>query len=196
MRVLHTSDWHIGKRLAGRDRLEEQAAALEEIVNICERESVELVLVAGDIFDTFLPPAEAEDLFYRAVKKIAGEDRCVVLISGNHDDNIRLGAATALSEELGIYIFGNAGRVPKLYPGRSVCAREAGANHLVIGNAAGEEIFINVLPYPNEARLKEDKNPDESYIEKCSAGWKRGRKRTCAVCRRYFYHIFLLQGAK
>lgn len=70
MRVLHTSDWHIGKRLAGRDRLEEQAAALEEIVNICERESVELVLVAGDIFDTFLPPAEAEDLFYRAVKKL------------------------------------------------------------------------------------------------------------------------------
>lgn len=195
MRVLHTSDWHIGKRLAGRDRLEEQAAALEEIVNICERESVELVLVAGDIFDTFLPPAEAEDLFYRAVKKIAGEDRCVVLISGNHDDNIRLGAATALSEELGIYIFGNAGRVPKLYPGRSVCAREAGANHLVIGNAAGEEIFINVLPYPNEARLKEDKNPDESYIEKMQRWMEAGQKENVRRLPSVFLsHLFIAGG--
>lgn len=195
MKVLHTSDWHIGKRLAGRERLEEQVAALEEIENICERESVELVLIAGDIFDTFLPPAEAEDLFYRAVKKIAGENRCVVLISGNHDDNIRLGAATALSEELGIYIFGNAGRVPKLYPGRKVCATEAGTNHLVIRNAAGEEIFINVLPYPNEARLKEDKNPDESFIEKMQRWMETGQKENVRSLPSIFLsHLFIAGG--
>ena len=64
MRILHTSDWHIGKRLMGRERLDEQSAALDEIVGICEREEVELVLVAGDIFDTYLPSAEAEDLFF------------------------------------------------------------------------------------------------------------------------------------
>ena len=63
MRVLHTSDWHIGKRLNGRDRLEEQGAVLDEIAEICDSEGVELVLVAGDVFDTYLPSAEAEDIF-------------------------------------------------------------------------------------------------------------------------------------
>ena len=82
MRILHTSDWHIGKRLMGRERLDEQSAALDEIVGICESEEVELVLVAGDIFDTYLPSAEAEDLFFSKIKAMAGEDRAVLLISG------------------------------------------------------------------------------------------------------------------
>ena len=73
MRILHTSDWHIGKRLAGKERLEEQRAVLDEIAEICARERVELVLVAGDVFDTFLPSAEAEDLFYRAVRRITAQ---------------------------------------------------------------------------------------------------------------------------
>lgn len=74
MRILHTSDWHIGKRLMGRDRLGEQAAALDEIVSICDGEGVELVLVAGDIFDTYLPSAEAEELFFSGIRKMAGRD--------------------------------------------------------------------------------------------------------------------------
>lgn len=68
MRILHTSDWHIGKRLMGRERLDEQSAALDEIVGICEREEVELVLVAGDIFDTYLPSAEAEERLSEAIR--------------------------------------------------------------------------------------------------------------------------------
>ena len=95
MRILHTSDWHIGKRIAGRERLEEQRAILSEIADLCESERIELVLIAGDVFDTFLPSAEAEDLFYAAVKKIAAGKRAVVAISGNHDDNVRLTAAAA-----------------------------------------------------------------------------------------------------
>ena len=73
MKILHTSDWHIGKRLMGRERLSEQAAALDEIVGICEAEGVELVLVAGDVFDTYLPGAEAEELFFSEIRKMAGE---------------------------------------------------------------------------------------------------------------------------
>ena len=52
MKILHTSDWHIGKRLMGRERLDEQSAVLDEITRVCEDEGVELVLIAGDIFDT------------------------------------------------------------------------------------------------------------------------------------------------
>ena len=108
MRILHTSDWHIGKRLWNRDRLDEQSAVLDEIVGICEKERVELVLIAGDIFDTYTPSAEAEELFYSKIKKIAGEDRAVLIISGNHDDGVRLSAAAPLAVESGIYIVGNS----------------------------------------------------------------------------------------
>ena len=166
MRILHTSDWHIGKRLAGKERLEEQRAVLDEIAEICARERVELVLVAGDVFDTFLPSAEAEDLFYRAVRRITAEERCLLAISGNHDDPVRLSAATALSEELGIYIYGSVERSPKPFAGKYVRAVEAGPAHIIFENNAGERAFVHVLPYPNEARLKEDKNPDEGFLDK------------------------------
>ena len=64
MKILHTSDWHIGKKLMGRDRYDEFRAVLSEIGEICVSEKIELVLVAGDIFDTYTPSAEAEKIFY------------------------------------------------------------------------------------------------------------------------------------
>ena len=195
MRILHTSDWHIGKRLSGRDRLDEQRAALDEIAAICDAEKVDLVLVAGDVFDTFLPSAEAEDAFYSAAKKIAGTDRCMLIISGNHDDNIRLTAATALSEELGIYVYGNAGHIPKLCGGRRVYPVEAGANHIVF-RTGEEEVFFNVLPYPNETRLKEDKNPDEKFLDKMvrwmNVGQAENKKNLPSV---FLSHLFIAGGS-
>ena len=195
MRILHTSDWHIGKRLSGRDRLDEQRAALDEIAAICDAEKVDLVLVAGDVFDTFLPSAEAEDAFYSAAKKIAGADRCMLIISGNHDDNIRLTAATALSEELGIYVYGNAGHIPKLCGGRRMYPVEAGANHIVF-RTGEEEVFFNVLPYPNETRLKEDKNPDEKFLDKMvrwmNVGQAENKKNLPSV---FLSHLFIAGGS-
>ena len=138
MRILHTSDWHIGKRLMGRERLDEQSAALDEIVGICESEEVELVLVAGDIFDTYLPSAEAEDLFFSKIKAMAGEDRAVLLISGNHDDGVRLSAAAPLSEELGIYIVGNARKPLPINARRRVRPVRSGAGFAVFENDRGE----------------------------------------------------------
>ena len=195
MRILHTSDWHIGKRLSGRDRLAEQRAALDEIAAICDAEKVDLALVAGDVFDTFLPSAEAEDAFYSAAKKIAGTDRCMLIISGNHDDNIRLTAATALSEGLGIYGYGNAGHIPTLWGDRRVYPVEAGANHIVF-RTGEEEVFFNVLPYPNETRLKEDKNPDEKFLDKMvrwmKAGQAENKKNLPSV---FLSHLFIAGGS-
>lgn len=171
MNVLHTSDWHVGKRLMEAERLPEQIAALDEIARICEREEVDLVLVAGDVFDTYLPSAEAEEVFFRAVKKIAGGKRAVVIIAGNHDDGVRLAASAPLAYEEGIYIFG--GRAQTFPVGGMVAA--SGENYIVIQNGAGEKVYINALPYPNEARLKEDKT-EESYSEKMSRWIARGDK--------------------
>lgn len=174
MKILHTSDWHIGKKLMNRERLDEQAAVLGEIGDICDREGVELVLVAGDVYDTFLPPAEAEELFFRAVKRLAGKDRAVFLISGNHDDPVRLAACAPLAGEAGIYVAG--GNTPPLPVGGDRCVRvvAAGDGYAVFGNEKGERVYVNALPYPTEARLREEKT-DERYGEKISRWIARGQ---------------------
>lgn len=196
MRILHTSDWHIGKRLMGRERLDEQIAVLGEIADICERERVELVLVAGDIFDTYLPSAEAENVFFEAVKKIAGSKRCVLAISGNHDDSVRLTASAALSEEQGIYLYGNAGRVPALQDARAVHPVQADNCHIVFANRAGESVYVNVLPYPNEARLKEDKDPDETFENKMRRWIARGEAaKPQGMPSVFLSHLFVAGGS-
>ncbi|MCI9504698.1 MAG: exonuclease subunit SbcD [Clostridia bacterium] len=174
MNILHTSDWHIGKRLMGRERLAEQEAVLDEIARICESEQVDLVLVAGDVFDTYLPSAEAEELFFRAVKKIAGERRAVAIVSGNHDDGVRLSAAAPFLGEAGVYLFCNT---PKKIPlgGRGVCAVEAGDYYAVFANEAGEKVYVNALPYPNEARFREERT-EESFPDKIERWIARGEE--------------------
>lgn len=169
-----------------RERLPEQIEALDEIACICERESVDLVLVAGDVFDTYLPSAEAEEAFFRAVKKIAGERRAVVVVSGNHDDGVRLAASAPLAAEERIYLFGNGGPSPSAGDARGVHAVDGGENYLIVADEAGERVYINCFPYPNEARLKETKT-DETYPQKISRWIARGEE----VYRGGMPHILL-----
>lgn len=75
MKIMHTSDWHIGKKLNGKSRIAEQREVLFELKDICDAEKVELVLVAGDIFDTFTPSSEAEELFFDIIEAIATPER-------------------------------------------------------------------------------------------------------------------------
>ena len=180
MRILHTSDWHVGKRLMGRERLQEQAEVLDEIVEICEREQIELVLIAGDIFDTYTPSAEAEELFYAKIKKVAGESRSVLLISGNHDDGVRLSAIAPLSEKQGVYVVGNARLAISIDEEnlRSQSSRLArpiasGKGYVIFENTRGEKAFVATLPYPNEARFKEEKS-DLPYVERMQAWIQEG----------------------
>ena len=175
MRILHTSDLHIGKRLMERDRLQEQIDVLNEIVDLCERENVSLVLLAGDVFDTFLPSSEAEEIFYSTLKRLSGEKRAVVIVSGNHDDGVRLAACAPLAEEQGVYIFGGTPRTFKTGGNRPVRVMESGENWLVIGDESGDRVYINALPYPNEARLKEEKT-EESYAEKIQRWIQKGEQ--------------------
>lgn len=175
MNILHTSDWHLGKRLMDRDRLPEQKKVLDEIVRICEERDVSLILVAGDVFDAYMPSAESEELFFSAMKQLAGENRAVVAISGNHDDGIRLSSSAPIAEEHGIYLFGGEKRTFSLNSHRKVRAVEAGECYLVIENERGERVYINALPYPNEARLKEEKS-DLSYAEKIARWIAKGEE--------------------
>ena len=194
MKILHTSDWHIGKRLMGRERFDEQADVLDEIARICEEERVELVLVAGDIFDTYMPCAEAEELFFSKIRAIAGENRAVLLISGNHDDGVRLSASAPLSEELGIYIVGNSRKPLPLHSTRKVRPVVSDTGYAVFENERGEKAFVNTLPYPNEARFKEEKS-DLPFCERMKKWIDEGeRGNTEHLPSILLSHIFVVGG--
>ncbi|MBQ7369361.1 MAG: exonuclease subunit SbcD [Clostridia bacterium] len=194
MRILHTSDWHIGKRLMGRERLDEQAEVLDEIVELCEREQIELVLIAGDVFDTYTPSAEAEELFYAKVKRLAGTDRSVLIISGNHDDGVRLSATAPLAVESGIYIVGNARTPIPVSGARRVHPVSSGKGYVVFENGTGERVFVSTLPYPNEARFKEEKS-ELSYVEQIQKWIEEGEQgREEGVPSIFMSHLFVLGG--
>lgn len=95
VRVLHTSDWHVGKLLRGQSRADEHRAVLAEIAGVAAAESADLVIVAGDLFETAAPGPESEQIVYRALLTLA-EVAPVVVVAGNHDNPRRLEAVAPL----------------------------------------------------------------------------------------------------
>jgi exonuclease SbcD len=93
MKLLHTSDWHVGRTIRGRSRAVEHEAVLLEVAAIAEREQVDLVLVGGDLFDAAAPPPEAERIVYDSLLALSADrTRPVAVIAGNHDSAARLAA--------------------------------------------------------------------------------------------------------
>lgn len=104
MRFLHTADWHAGKLLRGRSRIPEQREVLAEILDIAVREQVDYLLVAGDVFDSSSPPAEAEHAVLGFLAQLIGKGIGAVIAGGNHDHPKRLEALRGLLDPLQIFI--------------------------------------------------------------------------------------------
>ncbi len=102
MRILHTSDWHLGRTLHGVDLRDSQAAVMAQIEAIVIAESVDCVIVAGDVFDRAVPPVESVTLFNETISRLAAQ-ATVVVTAGNHDSAIRLGHGSKLLRD-GIHI--------------------------------------------------------------------------------------------
>jgi exonuclease SbcD len=96
MRFLHTGDWHVGKTLRGRSRADEHRAVLAEMAGLVRDRKVDVVLVAGDLFDSSSPSPEAEEIVYRALLDLSKASEWVVVIAGNHDNPRRLEAVEPL----------------------------------------------------------------------------------------------------
>ena len=103
MRILHTGDWHVGKTLQGRARGEEHEAVLNDIARIAIEQKVDLVLVAGDLFDSTSPSPEAERIVFSSLMKLSGHSP-VVVIPGNHDNDRRLSALTPLFKLTNVHV--------------------------------------------------------------------------------------------
>jgi exonuclease SbcD len=96
VRILHTADWHVGRAIRGHSRADEHRAVLAEITRLAAEHDVDVVLVAGDQFDTAAPSAEAEQIVYRALLDLAATGAQVILVAGNHDNPRRWGAIAPL----------------------------------------------------------------------------------------------------
>lgn len=104
MKLLHLSDLHLGKRVNEFSMLEDQEYILEEILRVLDGEQPDAVLIAGDVYDKPVPPAEAVQLFDKFLTKLAAKNTQTFLISGNHDSSERLAFGARLMEGSGIHI--------------------------------------------------------------------------------------------
>lgn len=157
MKLLHTSDWHLGKRLENLSRLDEQKDVLKEICEIAETEQVDAVIVSGDLFDTYNPSAEAVDLFYKTLKRLANNGkRAVIAIAGNHDSPDRIEAPDPLARECGILFAGYPNATIPLFElesGLKVTQSEEGFVELLLPGCH-DPLRLLLTPYANEFRLK------------------------------------------
>ncbi|MEU1281464.1 exonuclease SbcCD subunit D [Streptomyces sp. NPDC005805] len=147
MRLLHTSDWHLGRSLHRVSMLDAQAAFLDHLVATARDREVDAVLVAGDVYDRAVPPLAAVQLFDTALHRLADAGIPTVMISGNHDSARRLGVAAGLIERAGIH----------LRTDPAGCARP-----VVLSDAHGPVAFYG-LPYLEPALVK-----DEFGVEKAA----------------------------
>ena len=164
MRLLHTSDWHLGRRFHGASLLEDQSAALDRIVQLaCER-SVDLVVIAGDLYDRAIPPAEAVSLFTDTLARLRQAGIAVVAIAGNHDSHVRVSVYDPLLSALGVTIRGAVTR--------------AAEPVLVEPADGGAAVAVYPLPYLEPmvdgprllARLEPEGRADPGQAQAASAG--------------------------
>jgi len=118
MRLLHTSDWHLGRSFHGIGMLDAQRAFIDQLVAFVRDESVDVVLIAGDVYDRALPGVDVVGLLDDALVRLTGAGAEVVLTSGNHDSAIRLGFASRLLERGGVHLRTRLNEldVPVLFP--------------------------------------------------------------------------------
>lgn len=168
MKFIHTSDWHLGVKTNGIDRLSEQRKVLEEILSIANFENVDGVIIAGDIFNTSNPSAEAEELFFDIIEKLsAGGDRFIFVLAGNHDDPTRIEAGLPLASKHNIALVGDLTAINQENFNKSSLIRviETGNGYIKL-QKENELVTISYLPYPSEARISEKVESELSYGEK------------------------------
>ncbi len=130
LKLLHTSDWHLGCTLCGRKRHDEAEAFLRWLGDAIERERVDILLIAGDVFDSIAPGNRAQELYYRFLRRIAASRRHVVITAGNHDSPSFLNAPRELLLEFGVHIVGAITGSPD--DEALVLKDESGADELVV----------------------------------------------------------------
>ncbi|NNF98981.1 MAG: exonuclease subunit SbcD [Desulfobacteraceae bacterium] len=172
MKILHTSDWHLGRSLFGRKRYDEQEAFLHWLAEYIHTEGVNVLLVAGDVFDTSVPGNRAQELYYRFLCRVADSPgRHVVVTAGNHDSPSFLSAPRELLRYMNVHVVGSITGDP---------ADEV----LVLNGVSGTpELVVCAVPYLRDRDIR-TAEPGESSDEKnrkLIAGIQEHYASVCAV---------------
>jgi exonuclease SbcD len=183
IKILHTADWHLGKRLERFSRIEEQILVMNEIVEIADEQNVDLVLIAGDLFDNFNPATDAVELFYKTLKRLSlNGKRPVVAISGNHDSPYLIDAPDSLARECGIILIGHpkAEVVPFELEHFKITKSADGFIELKL-NQHDSPIRILHTAYANEIRLKQylGENREAALNEVLANHWQENADTFC-----------------
>jgi exonuclease SbcD len=133
LRLLHTSDWHLGRQFHGLSLLDEQARAMDRLVELAGEAAVDLLVIAGDLYDRAIPPADAVRLFTDTLARLRATGASVVAIAGNHDSHVRVSVYDELLTAQGVTIRGRWQR--------------AAEPVLVTPRDGGEPVVVYPLPY-------------------------------------------------
>nr|WP_296773711.1 exonuclease SbcCD subunit D [Rhodococcus sp. (in: high G+C Gram-positive bacteria)] len=159
MKILHTSDWHIGRTFHGVDLLADQAAALAAVADLVAAHGVDVVVVPGDIYDRAVPSADAVLVCNRGLEAIRAAGAVIVATSGNHDSPARLGAGAAFAAAGGLHLMTRVGDV---------------ARPVVIEDRFGSVAFYGI-PYlePETTRAELDIPSARTHAEVLTAAMSR-----------------------
>jgi len=170
MKIIHTSDWHLGRTLYGRKRYEEGEAFLNWLAVLIEEENIDVLLVAGDVFDSTTPSNRAQELYYRFLcRTAAAANRQVVIIAGNHDSPSFLNAPRELLKFLNVHVVGDASGPP--------------AGEVIVLSGADREprLIVCAIPYlrDRDIRTTEAGESVADKEKKIVAGIRTHYRRVC-----------------
>ncbi len=172
MKILHTSDWHLGRSLYGKKRYPEFTAFLDWLVHTIETEQIDTLLIAGDIFDTSTPSNLAQKLYYQFLCKIASSCcRHIIIIAGNHDSPSFLCAPKELLKTLNIYVIG-------------AISDDLNDEVIILNNhQANAEAIICAVPYlrDKDIRRVESGESIDDKNNKLIEGMRNHYSKVCAI---------------
>lgn len=200
MRILHTADWHLGKKLDHFSRLKEQQEVLAEICEIADRKSVDAVLIAGDLFDHANPSIEAIELFYLQLKRLSKDGRRpVVGIAGNHDAPDRIEAPDPLAKASGIFLAGYPHtHLKPIALDTGLRLTQSAPGFIELQWADHPPLRLLLTPYANGFRMKRylgAEQPHENLRQLLQAHWQELAETYCdnAGINILMAHLFFMK---
>ena len=173
LKILHTSDWHLGRSLYGQNRHAEFAAFLDWLMQTLQQERVDVLMIAGDVFDTITPNHAAQELYYRFLAQVSAYCLCrhIIIIGGNHDSASFLNAPKALLFALNVHVIGAA-------------TNPIDKEVLVLKNAQGEPAaIVCAVPYlrDRDVRLSVDGESSQDKSLALTQGIKDHYRQALAI---------------
>ncbi len=181
MKILHTADWHIGKQLKKQSLNEELKLFFQWLVHTLKDENYDILLVSGDIFDSYNPKTEDRALYYQTLTLISQSVKHIILIGGNHDSIAVLNAATPLLEPLNITVIGG---VPDDLKDELI--------HIQLSN--DEECVIAAIPYlrDKDVLINQTFDTDQDRPSQIRAGYAKHYRTVLDLAKTHYPRLPLV----